>query len=209
MTVDPKPADVIGYCLFDEPDWFCENPEHQKSPPIVEVRWCEHIQELTESGSDAIMYGLGTKLSVPVFPSNDMFALVKIDTEPVVAQSALMKMEHQPDIGNLKTIELGIWNPGEGMRSIRTVIVDYIKSKLDPHENMTEGPFKTRCPNGAHSVRSSRIMDENCNKPGWKWACLWNIVMERACTPCLDEYSEGSDKNFGVDETILPGKPGS
>jgi hypothetical protein len=196
-------TELTAPLVWDNNHWFCTS--HLEN---LSVDWCEHIQRMIELGEDAYKYKLGDRLvKVPILPSAGIWATVVIDKEPVVANSAMMHMEYQPDIGNLRKIELGLWNPGEGMRSMRTVIVDWIKSRLDPEENVTSEPFKTRCPNNAHSLRSSRIMSEKANDPGWKWTCLWNIVMERACTPCLEESQGGSDVNFGVDDSVIPNKP--
>ena len=165
--------------------------------------WCDHIKEMIENGKDADEYHLGSRLQVPIFPSNDIWAPVVIGSEPVVARSGMIHMEYQPDIGNVVNVQLGLWNPGEGMMSMRTVIRDYIQSRIHPDENLTSGSFKTTCPNGAHSIKSSTIMDAKCDEPGWKWQCLWNMVMEKACTPCIVATSGVSDDNFGIDDSVI------
>jgi hypothetical protein len=177
--------------------WLCDRHEGGDRP------WCEHIQELIEKGEDSVEYHLGQSLEVPIFPSKDIWVTVVIDKEPVVARSAVMRMEYQPEIGSLRKIEMGLWNPGEGMASMRTVVVDYIRSRISPNETLTEGPFKTACPNGAHGLPQLKKMEQNCRKPGWKWECLWNIVMEGACTPCIEYAQNPSDDNFGIDASIL------
>lgn len=184
-------------------NWTCDLI-HSGEPSPTQTTWCQHIKEIIDNGADAEMYHLGLKLSVPIFPSNDIWVLITIDSEPVVARSALMTMEYTPDIGLTKKIPLGLWNPGEGAWSMRTCVVDYIKSKLAPGESLTGGPFKTKCPNGSHPLSASRIMDEKCEDPGWKWQCLWNIVMEGACSPCLGvAVGNTPDDNFGIDDSVI------
>lgn len=196
-----------AWLVLDNGNWKCLEESHELSrtlsdPP--ETTWCEHIREMIDRGDDAEMYHLGLKLSVPIFPTNDIWVMVVIDSTPVVARSALMSMEYTPDIGNTKVIQLGLWNPGEGAGSMRTCVVDYIKSRLDPGEYLTRGSFKTRCPNPSHSIRASRIMEEKCDTPGWKWQCLWNMVMEGACTVCLGfATGDDPDDNFGLDDSLI------
>lgn len=195
---------------FENGNWLCKNPDCNAGLPAPShgVPWCEHIRSCISSGDDAEMYHLGMKLSVPIFPSNDIWVLVVVDAEPVVARSALMTMEYTPDFGSTKKIPLGLWNPGEGASSMRTCIVDYIQSKLAQGERLTSGAFMTRCPNQSHSIRASRVMEERCDDPGWKWSCLWNMVMEGACTPCLqlangDDDADYTDNNFGIDDSVI------
>ena len=185
-------------------NWICSiaHPEMSQPDPF-QTTWCEHIKSIIDNGDDAEMYHLGLKLSVPIFPSNDIWVLVIIDSEPVVARSALMTMEYTPDIGSTRKIPLGLWNPGEGAMSMRTCVVDYIKSRLAPDENLTSGPFKTRCPNNSHPLSASRIMADYQDDPGWKWQCLWNMVMEGACSPCLGDAFGGADDNFGIDDSVI------
>jgi hypothetical protein len=194
------------WLTLDNGNWKCEHVVHQDPVPPQPLLWCEHIKECIDEGDDAEMYHLGLKLSVPIFPSNEIWAMVVIDTEPVVARSAMMTMEYTPDFGSTKKIPLGLWNPGEGASSMRTCIVDYIKSKLAPGERLTNGAFMTRCSNNSHSLKSSRLMEENCDQPGWKWQCLWNMVMEGACTPCLglaNGTTSEPDDNFGIDDSVI------
>lgn len=165
--------------------------------------WCDHISRYVQSDQDSEMIHTGLTLQVPIFPTQDIFASVRIGDQ-VVGGSALMELEYTPDIGKAVKIQLGFWNPGEGMRSIRFVIIDYLLSKVDPNETFEKGPIKTKCPNGAHSMKSARIMSHKSDaNVQWKWKCLWNIVMEKACTPCVEESSGVSDSNFGIDDSVV------
>lgn len=177
----------------------CGHPLHE--PKILD--WCDHISRYISSGQDTDMLHTGMRIQVPIFPTQSIFASVSISDE-VVGTSALMEMEYTPDIGKDVKIPLGFWNPGEGMLSIRFVILDYLLSKVDPNESFEKGSIRTKCPNGAHSMKSARIMSERSRgNAQWKWGCLWNIVMEKACTPCVEESSGVSDNNFGIDDSVV------
>jgi hypothetical protein len=180
----------------------CKNPQHsQANAPAT---WCEHIERYIKSGQDAELFHPGIRVNVPIFPNVDVYALVHISDE-TIGRSAPMELEFTPEMGTPKKIPLGFWNPGEGCKSIRGVITDYVLSKCDPNERFDESAIKTRCPNSLHSIRSSRIMAENAKKDlQWKWACIWNIVMEKACTPCIEESSDDGPDNFGIDESVIP-----
>jgi hypothetical protein len=146
------------------------------------------------------------RIVVPVFPDAAVFAQVHIGNEFVTGGAAPMELRHTPDIGRERIVELGFWNPGEGMMSIRTVILDYIRSQLDPREKMGDAnePVYTSCPIRSHPLAHNAVMarklspnDPNC----WNYRSelYWNLVMERACTECLSDAQGGSSNNFGVD----------
>lgn len=200
MSTEFDPVHDLRHMGMQNGALICKYPEHS-GPEVTD--WCEHINRYVQSGQDSEMLRPGLRIQVPIFPSQAIFAAVAI-SDDVVGVSALMELEYTPDIGRSVKIPLGFWNPGEGMRSIRFVILDYLLSKVHPDENFTAGPIKTKCPNGAHSMKSSRLMSEkSANDTQWKWRCLWNIVMEKACTPCVEESSGTSDNNFGIDDSVL------
>lgn len=146
--------------------------------------WCEHLQELVKTGNDADAILPGMTLWVPIFPTADIFAQVKIDSD-MIGNSALMKMHHQPEFGQSVQLNLGFWNPGEGMNSIRLVVLDYLKSRLDPAETFDEGAIKTKCPSNIHGMQQRKELALIANNKREKWICLWSIVMENACLPCV------------------------
>lgn len=162
------------------------------------LEWCDHIQSFILKTEDASLLKCNSHYVVPVFPSVEIFAEVYIG-EDLGNGSALMSLNYTPDIGKPYSVRLGVWNPGEGMMSIRSVILDYVRSNLDPLESITSGPLMTACPSqGTHGLRET----EECNKPfrpvGWKAKCLWNIVMEKACSACMElSYDDG---NYGLDD---------
>lgn len=164
--------------------------------------WCEHIERMMKAGADAVMLHTDLHIAVPIFPTQKIFGDVWIGVD-VGNGSAIMSLNYTPDIGRPYSVRLGFWNPGEGMASIRAVILDYLYSKLDPEESVTSvGPIKTKCPATVHGLPEMKAMNEKCGDPLWRWGCLWNIVMEKACTPCI-EASSGGGGNFGIDPDAL------
>lgn len=167
--------------------------------------WCSHLDHEISAGGDAKLINADMQLNVPIIPTRDVFAFVRIE-KPLVGESALMSLEYAPEIGSPYRVSLGFWNPGEGCLSIRGVIIDYMKSKIHPDEKIGGGLFLTKCPEFSHKIKSSRIMEENCDNSLWKWNCLWNMVMEKACTPCMNEGALSSD-NFGLGGVSAPSAP--
>lgn len=161
--------------------------------------WCEHLSNALKEGLDSPMYHPGMMVLVPVLPWEDVFAPVSILSEPENwGNSGLMMMNWTPDIGKTLTVNLGFWNPGDGGRAISLVIMDYLRSRLASVESLTKaGPILTKCPSPTHSFLSERLMDERASKDvQWKRKCLWNIVMEKACTVCIDEAGSASPVSF-------------
>lgn len=168
--------------------------------------WCSRIQKAINEAVDGELIQPGDNLVIPIFPSQDIWVQVLID-EDTIGKSALMDMRYTPDLGREVIVQLGFWNPGEGRKSIRSVILDYIKSRVDPKQEFkANAPIVTKCPNGAHSLKAARILKEQ-HTLQWNWQCLWHIVMEKACTPCIEETAAYSDDNFGLGGVETDTKP--
>lgn len=166
----------------------------------LKMHWCEHMEKVVVKGLDAPWLHRGQSLTVPIFPNMDVFVEVQLVPIPDVGEAALSRMLFAPDIGRPYHVDLGLWNPGEGMGSIREVIIDFLRSNLHPDESWEKGPIKTKCPASVHGLREARLMSEY--RGGVKIMCLWNIVMEKACTPCMG-LSSGETNNFGVDDSVV------
>jgi hypothetical protein len=165
---------------------------HEFHCSVHDDRWCEHIQTALESGFDASLYRPNMKISIPVFPSAGVFVEVTLgDTFPEFGPSALMSFIWTPDLGRERIVNLGFWNPGDGAKAIRSVIVDWFRSELDPGEVLSKkGAILTKCPSSTHGFYAERKVDEHSSADlDWKLYCLWNIVLERACTICMAEGS--------------------
>lgn len=186
-------------------EWRC-----WRHPIGEEASWCHHLRDWFSTGEDAEHLHPGMHLVVPVIPTEGIYTQVSIaDGADEFSGSCMLKLQHTNDFGKIKEVHLGFWNPGEGLLVIREVILDYIRANVDPREQFTgTSSLFTKCPNSAHSLKGSRIISENQHKASWRCACLWNIVMEGACTPCVNGDREAVTGNFGVDSSVASsGRP--
>jgi len=171
--------------------------------------YCADIAQLIRDGEDANYIRQNSDVMVPIFPKNDIWAQVRIGAKEY-GPAAYMTMEYIPDYGTTKTVNLGLWNVGEGRWSIRSVIIDFISSRVDPMEVLDNEDFRirTRCPSNTHNFRAQTRVEQNTSR-SWKWVCLWNIVMEGACTPCV-ELAAGDGGTSSIPDVNsnfrLPGK---
>jgi hypothetical protein len=180
-------------------DLVCQHPDHV--PVGHRTTWCEHILEAIENGDDAILIHPEHTYHVPVFPTVDKYAIVRLGealNSPI--KMCEMNMLYTPDIGQGKTIPLGYWVEGDSFMTFRACVIDYMKSMLDPDEILnTNTPIRTICPQvqtDAHSMIAQKRM-KAIGSIGEKVACLWDMVFEKACTFCR-EASADPNSNFGV-----------
>lgn len=167
--------------------------------------WCSHIKSFIVNGEDKLNEdAFGAVILVPVFPVNGTWVEVEISDERL-GNSAAMTMLYVTDFGQQKSIPLGYWNQGEGRFSIRTVILDWLKGQIDPRDDNNSPVIRyTSCPAGAvHNFQNQKRIEKN-RSVEWKWNCLWNIVMEKACTPCREDSSGIEDNLVGVEAEPPP-----
>lgn len=172
----------------------------------IAATWCDHINKALTDGADAVLLDAPSSLVVPIFPDATVFAQVYLKDPIIPNGPAPMEMRFSPEIGREKVIPLGFWNKGEGMFSIRAVVIDYLRSKWDPEEKpASTEPVKTKCPSRLHTFKASQDVVRMSYYPAWKYLCLWNLAMENACTICLDLVTAGGDtaNNFGIDESVI------
>lgn len=147
--------------------------------------WCDNLAEVLEHGDDAILISSAERVNVPIAPLADIWAVVYIDGGTELANGAcMMYLEYQPDLGRQRSEYLGYWNPGEGRDAMKRVIVDWWKAQLDPAESWADGSIMTKCPASVHGLKQSKQL-QKITSGNERLKCLWNIVMERACTPCI------------------------
>lgn len=188
--------------------WSCRNHSDQSQHAVM---WCDCIQRIIKHAEDAEFYVPGTVLHVPIFPTAGLYASVHIEGEPADSDKpyAPVSMQYAPDFGSPITIPLGFWNRGDGMASLRAVVIDYMRTKLAPAEIFSPGAIYTRCPSSIHSFACDKTITTNCGSIFWKLGCLWNLVFEKACTPCVEGSTGGG--NFGIDPASVganrPGRP--
>lgn len=211
MSITSKRIQFNGKQIIAEIDAGILYMKCMDHEPGVNNLWCGHLRELITSGCDASFINPDTLINVPIFPAQGIYATVMIGSALDNSQHAAyapMSLEYTPDIGKPFKISLGFWNEGEGLWSIRGVILDAVKNRLHSEEEWTpSAPIKTPCPSTTHGLRASRIMATNYSNAYWKQTCLWNIAMEKACTPCVEE-AQGIGDNYGItDDAVGTGKP--
>ncbi len=141
--------------------------------------WCPHIKDFIGEGLDAQYILPPTNVVVPLFPeSGSIYGTVQID-EPMFADGpALQTLVHPPDFGQVIYVPLGFWNPGEGRRSIRNVIMEWLRSRpIGTNDN------KIVCPSTSHGFHEERRLNQMSEN--MRWLNAWCITMEGACFACV------------------------
>jgi len=191
---------IGGYLICREPGHTADNQQG--------LSWCDHILEYISNGKDGETLEPGERIMVPVFPTKGVYAEVILEDKNHLPGGACpMTLEFTPDIGKPYSVELGYWNPGEGRYSMRAVILDYVQSKSDPRDwEKKPGYPHTRCPNNGHSMESAKRRASYWDESIERMFDLWNVVMEKACTACVEELA-GVDPNGFLDPDAVSNRP--
>lgn len=159
------------------------NEEHDLDK-VDSISWCHHLAHVISEGLDASDIEPGSKLMVPIFPKQHIWIQVEIEHESY-GPAHKMSFTYLPDYGNEIVVQLGFWCPGEGRLSIRSVILEWLKGQVSPADVDDEFKIHIKCPSTIHNVHAQNKMDNN-KSPEWKWKCIWYIVLEKACTTCIE-----------------------
>lgn len=190
---DPVWALKIPYIYIDpisSGQFYCRETAHART----EQAWCRHLEKMFMEGKDVAYIETGMSLQIPIKPVQDLFVMVTIgEPFPEFKGAASMVMSWTPDIGNPIRVNLGFYNPGDNCWAIRSIIMDWLRSQLHPEESFKAGPIKSKCPNKLHGMAENAEFEKMCHNANWKFHCLWNIVLEKACTPCMQ--ASGSFNN--------------
>lgn len=172
--------------------------------------WCdEHMLPAVRSGEDSKIFGPEMRVSIPIIPQRARYAIVKIGKELFDNGPAPLELLFTPEIGNTRTIELGLWTPGDGVLAMSEAVLEYIWGKSNPGD-LDNGNLEvaTQCPSPTHSPTRSAALAKGIKYGDYyKIQVLFDIALERACTVCLDEDAfSGSDDNFGINtDTVKQG----
>lgn len=168
---------------------------------------CGGIEEVIQADLDApwIQPGYTVVLEVFAYEANSVTS-VKIEDKPIAGEVYHMRGMHTRDSGGTTSLDLGVWMPGEGRRSIRAAILQTIAGCIDPRDvgSKNHEIIYTKCPNPAHGLREDRLMRAKSQdtRTTYKSLCLFNIVMEKMCSECLWGIKTAADENFGIPEDI-------
>jgi hypothetical protein len=165
---------------------------------VCEKNWCDHIKSWVISSQDAQLLHPRMFLNIPLFVLAPVWVNIEISDEIHNSQACRLNLHYQDRFNAKHKWTLGLWNPGEGIMSIRQVIVNWMATKLDPGEDMESPWLSTKCEAPTHSFRATQIIEDNQNL-SLKHKNCWNLITEGACTHCL-EGSLSSEPDDDPDE---------
>lgn len=186
-------CDIIGRLSCD-----C----NQNSAHDIE-NWCGHLREHVEKSkdSDEIVHRvIGQNVNpvsviVPVFPQFGLSLPVWIS---IRGNLYYITGKYQREFRNTEDeYNLGLWNPGEGRYSIRSVILDLIKTMAPISTRVSNSwdhkKFSDACTSPTHGFRSQReLMNFEFKDPETYTRQIWSLFFEKICTPCIDAALDNS-----------------
>ena len=160
--------------------------------------WCDHLDEAVSEGVDASLLHPGITLDVPVFPSRDIYIQMRLGDKIDGMEAAPITVSYTADIGGTRSIKLGLWVKGDGIRVIRGIVLDFVRSQCDPADfskpfssvaGSNLASLRTKCPYRNHfaSVATLKNIEATATE---RWLYLWSIVWERACPVCIQGTSD-------------------
>ena len=157
-----------------------------------EKGWCDHLTQYVRENKDAWELDFGIIFDVPIQPTSGLFAKVQISSEHIANVCAPMTLQVEDPIvtGATKEYPLGLWNVGEGLWSIRAVVLDWIKAtcKIDSWTQVAA------CPSSAHTFKHSRQMQRLT--PEMTVMHNWFVAAYGLCIPQWRELQGFSSGNF-------------
>ncbi len=144
--------------------------------------WCNHLTEYVNAGNDARELDFGVTFQVPIQPSKSMFVMVGISDDSIADICAPINLMVEDLFTNDVNLHpLGLWTKGEGMMSIRNVVLDWIKgrAKIEKLGHMAE------CPSSSHGfkdIQAMRDVDDSL--------VLWHNLAVALYGLCLPEYEK-------------------
>ncbi len=177
------------------------------SPATSDKYYCGGIEEVIQEDADAEWIKPGMTVVFNTFAhEQDSTTAVKIEDKPIAGEVYHMWGQHSRDSGGQTLIDLGVWMPSEGRRSIRATLLQAIARCIDPRDVGSRNPeiIYTKCPNPAHGLKEDRLMKERAldTRTTYKSLCLFNIVMEGMCSECLWGVKDAANDNFGIPEDL-------
>lgn len=158
----------------------CENHVHDL--------WCACRTEVLRAGLDGNWTYEAGPLRVPIMPKLDVFADVYRDEY----ETAGGRKMFAPLRGGRNEF-VGFLSPGEGMNSIRSVLVEWSFSQVrDPSEKEALG---SECEAASHNIRAQSILIRNYDNPktGMYAADTWLIATQRICYECYRQSADSGN----------------
>lgn len=161
---------------------------------------CSAIEMFVEEQMDARWIKAGQTVGVTVVPfESRTTTAVRINEGELAPGVHEMRVFHTREVGSYTHADLGLWMPGEGRKSIRTVIWNYMAGFMDPRDVQDRTKIYTHCPNPAHGLFHQRLMDEKTDPAtSYKPVCLFNMIFEKMCTECLIALDNATADDYGL-----------
>lgn len=169
--------------------WWCQDG-YQRCEAHSSFTWCTDIEFAVKEGLDAetlwsnilsTSQKLQHIIQVPIVPSCRIWQAVVLEPMQIgqtETNNAAEILYHFLD-GEEFTPGLGYLNPGEGLRVLREVIIDYYRGILEDRGSFT-------CRDGSHGFTQQMAYEASLdgeNGPG-KLAEKISIVLTNKCTAC-------------------------
>lgn len=176
----------------EDPSWF-ECTEHGKR------HWCPNTGTHYAMGGDVGRLQPGMRYCVPVFPADHIFAEVSIGDEAVVPEHAwplaLVGREVLSFSDDEALIDLGLWTPYEGRRSISILLMDMCLSLSN-----------LECKSSRHGFSQERAL-QTFSQSAITWSLLW-AGMCPACHSGIRPSGNVSADDVGLDDgAFAAGRP--
>lgn len=155
--------------------------------------WCEHLTDYIKQGLDERELSFGIEIDVPLVIKYDIWAKVRISNESIANVCApIVLLVDDLFTSDVEEFDLGLWNVGEGMWSIRSVCLDWMKGRT----GIAQFTDPAICMSSAHNpFKHDRLLAlMNAEQVMWH---NWIIACHGLCLP---EYGDVK----GVQASLVP-----
>lgn len=143
----------------------------------AEKHWCPWIQQFLLASADSSAIENGMNYCVPIFPNDDLYVEVSIDSDLIMGMCAKLYLvghtvPFDPNPGEL--IQIGLWNEGEGRFVISQTISQWTAA------NATEN-----CHANAHGFSEEMQFQKQINdNPAARKIHDWCLAYYKMCFVC-------------------------
>lgn len=165
----------------------------------IKQHWCDTTRTILLEGGDANSIQPGTRICVPITPTEDLYAEVSIDSKDTsgLYKMAIVKPVEQFSIAmdDEELIDVGFWMPGDGRFTISATIQQHAESEQPERCTYTK--------HGLEAERELKRMEQDAVDPLMR-ANRWTLFCYNKCLPCwrmgqriLGNWNNPDD-NFGL-----------
>ena len=164
---------------------------------VCSTDWCDHLDKCVSSGKDAEFFHPGVHFDVPIFPTSDIYVQIELEKVSYSSSVASIVCRYTNEMSAVRKVSLGVWSEGEGMRVIRSIVFDFVRSQSDPRdfEKLPDGAtladLKTECPFSGHFSSLGQLSKIPATR-NEVWMYCWNVYWERCCTACFESTADAA-----------------